>query len=79
MAYCVKITSFVVGGTFFLCWPIASIWPKYRYLVSPIKWVLWDIPTDGKDTVRCLMTITNTESPSGMVVQSFEAASADKS
>ncbi|KAL9595959.1 MAG: hypothetical protein Q9219_006119 [cf. Caloplaca sp. 3 TL-2023] len=22
--------------------------PKYRYLVSPIKWVLWDIPTDAE-------------------------------
>lgn len=48
MGYCVKITGFVVGGTFFLCWPIASIHPKYRYLVSPIKWVLWDIPTDAE-------------------------------
>lgn len=48
MAYCVKITGFVAGGTFFLCWPIASIHPQYRYLTSPVKWVLWDIPTDGK-------------------------------
>lgn len=49
MSFCVRITGFIVGGTFFLCWPIASIYPKYRYLVSPFKWVLWDIPTDGKN------------------------------
>jgi hypothetical protein len=43
-----KVVSFIGGGAFFLCWPIASLYPKYRYLVSPFKWVLWDIPTDGK-------------------------------
>ena len=48
MAYCMKIVWFVVGGTFFFCWPIASIYPKYRYLVSPFKWVLWDIPTNAE-------------------------------
>ena len=48
MAFCMKIVWFVAGGTFFLCWPIASIHPKYRYLVSPFKWVLWDIPTHAE-------------------------------
>ena len=49
MAFCMKIVWFIVGGSFFLCWPIASLFPKYRYLVSPFKWVLWDIPTHGKE------------------------------
>ena len=48
MAFCFKITGFIAGGTFFLCWPIASHYPKYRYLVSPFKWILWDIPTDAE-------------------------------
>ncbi|KAL8973039.1 MAG: hypothetical protein Q9183_000207 [Haloplaca sp. 2 TL-2023] len=48
MTFCVKIATFIVGGAFFLCWPIASRYPKYRYLVSPFKWVLWDIPTDAE-------------------------------
>lgn len=48
MAFCMKITTFIAGGAFFLCWPVASRYPKYRYLVSPFKWALWDIPTDGK-------------------------------
>ena len=61
-----KLVWFFLGATFFLCWPIASIFPKYRYLlnqedlkacsiltvyrsylVSPFKWCLWDIPTNG--------------------------------
>jgi len=54
MAFCVKITGFVAGGSFFLCWPISSRYPKYRYLVSPFKWVLWDIPTDGKPAMKDL-------------------------
>ncbi|KAI9760674.1 MAG: hypothetical protein M4579_001538 [Chaenotheca gracillima] len=45
MEFCMKIVWFIVGGSFFLCWPIASLYPKHRYLVSPIKWVLWGIPT----------------------------------
>lgn len=48
MAFCMKIVYFIAGGAFFLCFPIASRYPKYRYLVSPFKWVLWDIPTDAE-------------------------------
>ena len=48
MAFCVKIVWFIVGGTYFLCWPIASLYPQYRYLVSPIKWVFWDVPTQAE-------------------------------
>ena len=48
MAFCMKIVYFIAGGSFFLCFPIASRYPKYRYLVSPFKWVLWDIPTHAE-------------------------------
>lgn len=47
MAFCIKLISFIGGGGFFVSWPIASLYPKYRNLVSPFKWILWDIPTDG--------------------------------
>ncbi|KAL8943688.1 MAG: hypothetical protein Q9216_000887 [Gyalolechia sp. 2 TL-2023] len=43
-----SIATFIIGGAFFFCWPIASKYPKYRYLVSPFKWALWDIPTDAE-------------------------------
>ena len=48
MEFCVQIVGFIAGGTFFLCWPVSSHYPKYRYLVSPFKWVLWDIPTNAE-------------------------------
>ena len=48
MAFCMKIVYFIAGGSFFLCFPIASRYPRYRYLVSPFKWVLWDIPTHAE-------------------------------
>lgn len=48
MEFCMKIVWFIAGGAFFLCWPISSQYPKYRYLVSPIKWMLWDIPTHAE-------------------------------
>ena len=43
-----QIVWFIVGGSFFLCWPVSSHYPKYRYLVSPVKWMLWDIPTNAE-------------------------------
>ena len=43
-----QIVWFIVGGAFFLCWPVSSHYPRYRYLVSPFKWVLWDIPTNAE-------------------------------
>jgi len=78
MAFCVKITGFVAGGSFFLCWPIASRYPKYRYLVSPFKWVLWDIPTDGKPAIKSLGLVTDQSVRSGMVFPVFAKASTDE-
>ena len=43
-----KIVWLIFGGSFFLCWPVASLHPRYRYLVSPLKWVFWDIPTHAE-------------------------------
>ena len=45
---------FIIGGGFFLCWPIASLYPQYRILVSPFRWVLWDIPSNSDDAVAYL-------------------------
>ena len=48
ITFCMKVFWFVSGAGFFVSWPISSRYPKYRYLVSPIKWVTWDIPTHSK-------------------------------
>jgi hypothetical protein len=54
MAFCMKIVWFVAGGWFFLCFPIASRYPKYRYLMDPGKWILWDIPTNAEWSIEFL-------------------------
>lgn len=54
-----QIFWFVAGGNFFLCWPIASLYPKYRYLASPLKWALWEIPTHGKQELLLLLNGTD--------------------
>lgn len=46
MEFCMQVVGFIFGGCFFLCWPVSSHYPQYRYLVSPFKWILWDIPTN---------------------------------
>ncbi|MCJ1473632.1 hypothetical protein MMC13_002283 [Lambiella insularis] len=48
MIFCLKIFWFIAGGGFFVTFPISSYFPKYRLLVSPIKWVLWDVPTNAE-------------------------------
>lgn len=43
-----KVFWFTVGLNFFVCWPISSLYPKYRLLVSIWKWTLWDVPTHAE-------------------------------
>lgn len=43
--FALKVFWFIIGLIFFICWPISSHWPRYRLLVSPFKWALWDVPT----------------------------------
>ena len=52
----VKITQFIMGVIFFGLFPLATRYPQYRLLASPLKWLLWRIPTDGEDpsTRSCL-------------------------
>ena len=46
--YAMKVLWFLIGLVFFICWPISSLYPRYRLLVSPLKWVLWDVPTHSE-------------------------------
>lgn len=41
-----SITMLAIGY-FFLCRPVASWHPKYRHMVTPFKWIFWDIPTQA--------------------------------
>lgn len=75
MAFCMRIVGFIVGGCFFLCWPISSLYPKYRYLVSPFKWVLWDIPTHAEWSFQYLRRqaqITREQMIQKKVLQEFQ-------
>ncbi|KAL8899511.1 MAG: hypothetical protein Q9207_006163 [Kuettlingeria erythrocarpa] len=44
----VKIGEFCAGVLFFGLFPIASRYPQYRLLASPMKWLFWKIPTDAE-------------------------------
>ncbi|KAK5050009.1 hypothetical protein LTR84_004128 [Exophiala bonariae] len=48
MAFCVKLVWFILGGGFFVSFPIASRYPKYRLLVSHWRLMFWDIPTHAE-------------------------------
>jgi len=37
-----------IGFIFFVCFPIASRYPKYRLVVSPLRWIFWGIPDSGE-------------------------------
>ncbi|KAI4154111.1 MAG: hypothetical protein LQ340_001888 [Diploschistes diacapsis] len=71
MAFCMKIVYFIAGGSFFLCWPISSRYPRYRYLVSPVKWMMWDIPTHAEWAFQYLRQHCQ-ESREAMIINQVE-------
>jgi hypothetical protein len=42
--FALKFFWFILGIIFFACWPIASLYPRYRLLVSPFKLLFWQVP-----------------------------------
>ena len=46
--FTMKVFWFIVGFTFFVCWPVSSLYPRYRLLVSIFKWTFWDVPTHAE-------------------------------
>lgn len=48
MEVCVRTALFLIGICFFGSFPIASRYPKYRFLVSPLKWAFWNVPTNAE-------------------------------
>lgn len=54
MRYCMKIVWFIVGFAFFLCWPLSSYYPRYRRLLDPFSWIIWDIPTNAEQSLKYL-------------------------
>jgi hypothetical protein len=48
MEFCMKLFWFLVGGGFFFTYPIGTRFPRYRMLVSPLRWIMWDVPTHAE-------------------------------
>lgn len=54
----IKTTQFNFGVMFFGLFPLATRYPQYRLLASPMKWLFWRVPTDGRllATFLCAMS-----------------------
>ncbi|KAK6354739.1 hypothetical protein TWF696_003876 [Orbilia brochopaga] len=48
VAYCWRLITFIFGLWFFVSSPVASLYPRYRWVVSPLRWALWGIPTHAE-------------------------------
>lgn len=48
-----RASSLGMAVTFFGLFPISSRYPEYRYVVSPVKWIFWKVPSHGK-LLTCL-------------------------
>jgi hypothetical protein len=48
----VKSITFGAGLTFFGLFPIATNFPEYRLLASPVKFLLWNIPTHAEWAIK---------------------------
>lgn len=45
VAFMLRCTWVILGFLFFGLWPISSLYPQYRLLVSPARWAFWGVPT----------------------------------
>lgn len=61
MAFLLRCTWAILGLLFFGLWPIASLHPQYRFLVSPARWAFWGVPT------HALWSITQLQVHAGRV------------
>ncbi|KAL9009748.1 MAG: hypothetical protein Q9173_005247, partial [Seirophora scorigena] len=44
----IKLAQLSAGILFFGLFPVASRYPQYRLLASPMKWLFWKVPTDAE-------------------------------
>ncbi|KAL8654814.1 MAG: hypothetical protein Q9210_001272 [Variospora velana] len=44
----IQLAQLSAGVLFFGLFPIASRYPQYRLLASPMKWLFWKVPTDAE-------------------------------
>lgn len=49
-----RLVTFGLGAAFFGLFPIASRYPDYRLLASPVRWLFWKIPTHAEWAVQSL-------------------------
>ncbi|PQE29214.1 hypothetical protein CJF30_00004276 [Rutstroemia sp. NJR-2017a BBW] len=54
MEFSMKLFWLIVGVIYFGCWPVASLTPRYRLIVSPLRWGFWGIPTDAEWAMQYL-------------------------
>lgn len=47
VAFMLRCTWVFLGFLFFGLWPISSLYPQYRLLVSPARWAFWGVPTQA--------------------------------
>jgi hypothetical protein len=54
MDFCVKLVWLICGGAFFLTYPLATNFPKYRLVLSPWRWAFWGVPTHAELAILTL-------------------------
>ncbi|GAD92002.1 hypothetical protein TSTA_116110 [Paecilomyces variotii No. 5] len=54
MEFCMKIFWLVNIFLFFVSFPVSSRWPRYRFVVSLLRWPFWDIPTNAEWAIQYL-------------------------
>ncbi|KAI9658559.1 MAG: hypothetical protein M1821_002119 [Bathelium mastoideum] len=52
--FSVKVLEWIGILYFFFSRPVSSLYPRYRHIVSPLKWTVWDIPTHAEWAFRHL-------------------------
>jgi len=48
LEYSIKVFWLAAGLYFFLSRPIATLYPRFRHVMDPMRWMYWDAPTACK-------------------------------
>ena len=54
--YSIKVFWLSCGLYFFMSRPIATLYPRFRHALDPVRWMYWDSPTMGKCRERPTLT-----------------------
>ena len=59
LEYSIKVFWLACGLYFFVSRPVATLYPRFRHVMDPMRWMYWDSPTTSKSDDVIILPLTN--------------------